>query len=378
MKPSAIFLSNELFFDASKKEGGVRVCTEEYLALMSQLYDVEVFKVRYHISYVYRARVKLGLNAYNDYKAEQYAQQLKETILKRNVKVVFLNLSNTAPFAKVIKTAFGNDVKVILCSHGNESGDFLHEATRFKRRVPFFRNWFSEYTLGHLLKKEAEFRQNDLDAVLTVSPIEEALEFWLGAKFVFMVPRTVNPEFLDRKPVKGRVGFFGDLSHSPNFYGVDEVCKAIAKLSSYPQGAINLRLVGAPAKVGERLAQTYSFVTYLGYLNNDSLKAEVETWAYFLNPVFYYSRGVSTKMAKAFGWGLPVITTTIGCRGYVWSKGDPVIADSAPAMAIAIQQLSTDIDSFREVDEQVRELVASVPNLEAVAKQLEIFIRQFL
>ena len=334
MKPRALFLSNEIYFDVSKQEGGVRVCTEEYLALIKKLYDVEVFTVRYHLSIIYRLRVKLGLNLYNDYQPKQYANKLEEVIRAQKVEAVFLNLSNTAPFSAVIKAVFGEKVKVILCSHGNESGDYLHEATRFKQKISFFRTYFSSYALGLLLKKEAAFRQQHLDAVLTVSSVEEALENWLGAKLVLMVPRTVTMQFMERNPMRGRVGFIGDLSHAPNYFGVDEVCKAIALLPS--KDAITLRLVGTPASVGEHLAASYPFVNFLGYMENDALQKEVCSWAYFLNPVFYYSRGVSTKLAKAFGWGIPVITTTIGCRGYNWRNGTVALAETAAEMAKAI------------------------------------------
>lgn len=373
MKPSALFISNEIYFDASKKEGGVRVCTEEYLALIQKLYDVEVFKVRYHLSFVYRLRVKLGLNVYNDYQPGQYARQLEEVIRARKVELVFLNLSNTAPFAALIKAAFGNTVKVILCSHGNESGDYLHEATRFQKMTSFLRSLFSAYALGHMLKKEAAYRQKDLDAILTVSPVEEALENWLGARQVLMVPRTVTTQFLKRKPVAGRVGFIGDLSHAPNYFGIEEVCKAIALLPSN-EGVISLRLVGAPAAVGEQLAANYPFVHYLGYMDNAALQKEAESWTYFLNPVFYYSRGVSTKLAKAFGWGIPVITTTIGCRGYVWFKGSPVIAETPAEMAKAILCLSNNVDAITNADNDVKELIASIPDMDATAKLLSDFI----
>ncbi|TDQ19367.1 glycosyltransferase involved in cell wall biosynthesis [Algoriphagus boseongensis] len=374
MKPRALFLSNEIYFDASKKEGGVRVCTEEYLALIEKLFDVEVFKVSYHISFTYRLRVKLGLNIYNDYQPEQYAKELEDVIRTKKIELVFLNLSNTAPFAAIIKAIFGNQVKVILCSHGNESGDYLHEATRFQKKNSFFRGWFSSYALGHMLKKEAEFRQKGLDAVLTVSPVEEALENWLGAKQVLMVPRTVTTQFLTRNPVAGRVGFIGDLSHAPNFFGIDEVCKAIELLPSYE--GVNLRLVGAPEAVGERLAAKYPFVNYLGYMDNDSLQQEVSSWTYFLNPVFYYSRGVSTKLAKAFGWGIPVITTKIGCRGYIWRNCDPVMVDTPGTMAKAIQELSNQSESFEIESEQIRTLVTSIPDMEENSKQLALFLKQ--
>ena len=133
-------------------------------------------------------------------------------------------------------------------------------------------------------------------------------------------------------------------------------------------------MVGAPETFGKQLAATYPFVTYLGYLNNDALRQEVGSWTFFLNPVFYYSRGVSTKLAKAFGWGIPVITTTIGCRGYVWCKGIPVIAETPAEMAKAILCLSKNADVIANADKDVKELIASIPDMDATAKLLSDFI----
>lgn len=106
MKPSVLFISNEIYFDYTKQEGGVRVCTEEYLTLLKHNFDIEIFKVSYHYSFAYRMRVKLGINIYNDYKIEKYTTDISDLIKQRNISFVFLNLSNTAPFAKIIKKSF--------------------------------------------------------------------------------------------------------------------------------------------------------------------------------------------------------------------------------------------------------------------------------
>lgn len=374
MKPSALFISNEIYFDYTKQEGGVRVCTEEYLTLLKHNFDIEIFKVSYHYSFPYRMRVKLGINIYNDYKIEKYTTEISYLIKQRNISFVFLNLSNTAPFAKIIKDIFGDQVKVVLCSHGNESGDFLHAFTRFKDDQPFYRSFFSSIALGRLIKKESYFRQELLDAVLTVSPVEESLEKWLGAKHVLMVPRTVNKRFLNRKIIKGRFGFIGDLTHPPNLYGMEQVCSAIESLSSYE--GIDIRIVGSPSAIGEYLSSKYPFVTFLGYLDHESLEHEASTWSFFINPVFYYSRGVSTKLAKALGWGLPVITTSIGFRGYLFNSGSLVIAETANEMAKKIRGFSIDESKILNASESILELIASMPEHVQNAKKLDAFLNQ--
>lgn len=373
MKQTALFLSNSIYFDTSRNEGGVRLCTEEYHALIEQLFQVIDFPVDYQIDIAYRVRARLGINIYHGYKPENYRAALKEVIVKNNIQHVFLNLSNCMVFAPLIKELFHEKVKVIVCSHGNESGDFLHEATRFQLKMPFYKTLLSSFALGSMLKKEAAYRQQFLDAVLTVSPVEEALENWIGAKQVMMVPRTVKKESIQRNAIPGRVGFMGDLSHWPNFFGVDELCKAMSGLKQTQP--VEIRVVGAPAKVGEELAAKYPFVTYMGYLNKAELDAEIKSWAFFLNPVFYYSRGVSTKLAKALGWGMPVITTTIGYRGYKWNKGSLVIAETATAMAQIIIDHSADEVKMKTADEEVKLLTDSIKSIEEIGKELQQFLK---
>jgi glycosyltransferase involved in cell wall biosynthesis len=372
MKKTALFISNSIYLSLSTNEGGVKLCTREYLSLIQLLYDVVLFPVNTHIDLKYRIKVKIGLNVYNDFCPEGYRQQLTTVIQDNNVGIVFLNMSNTASFAEVIKDIFGDKVKIVLCSHGNESGDYLHESTRFAKRLPFYKSILSSYTLGLMLKKEATFRQKFLDAVLTVSPVEESLEKWLGAGNVMMVPRTITNEPVNWEPVTGRVGFIGDLSHWPNFFGIEQLSESI---KNDPGKEIEVRLVGSPGHIGLGLEKTYPFIKYLGYLNNDELEKEVSTWAFFLNPVYYYSRGVSTKLAKALGWGIPVITTSIGCRGYQWDRGDLVFAETPHETAEKIKEFATDPEKIKTAVNAVKELVLSSPTLESIGKNLEEFLK---
>ena len=113
----------------------------------------------------------------------------------------------------------------------------------------------------------------------------------------------------------------------------------------------------------------------MGYLNQSELGAEVSTWAFFLNPVFYYSRGVSTKLAKALSWGLPVITTSIGCRGYQWEKGDPIFAEDVNDFAYKIMELSSNYETLDKAKLQIMEMVKSMSDLNKISKKLEFFLK---
>jgi hypothetical protein len=374
MKPTAIFISNKNYFDNSKQEGGVRQCTLEYLTLIETIYEVIIFKVDYDIDLIYRLRVKFGLNIYNDYKPKHYKQELIDLIKLSKANIVFLNLSNTAPFSKVIKNEFGDKVKVVLCSHGNESGDLLHETVRFRGKLSFVKKLFSSFTLGSVLQKESFFRQSTIDAVLTVSEIEESIEKWIGCRYVLMIPRSIELTQLNHKPVLGRVGFMGDLSHAPNLYGIDEVCKSIS--NHVNSSKIHIHIVGSPSSIGESLSKKYPFVHYIGYLDEENLVKQASTWTFFLNPVFYYSRGVSTKLAKALGWNIPIITTTIGCRGYVWNEGSLIFAETPQDFCNQIFNLSNDTSAIQSARKERDKIISSSYSLLEISNKLRIFLQK--
>lgn len=361
-----LFISNEKFVDKKNSEGGVQLCTFDFIALLKVKFEVLIFPVRYKRNLYRRIIGKLGYNIYRDYVVNDYLEALKNVIIKNNIKYIFLNLSNTMRFSAMIKSEFSEKVKIIICSHGNETGDYIHEIVKFKNNFPWYQRVISSLVLGKRLKLESEFRQNSIDMVLSVSPVEDNIEKWIGSKQTFMVPRTIKLNKIDLKPVLNRVGFIGDLSHWPNIFGIEEVCKALAEYSP----SINLRLVGTHEIIGNRLAKKYPFVTYLGFMYNEELESEASSWTFFLNPVFYYSKGVSTKLAKALGWGLPVITTIAGLRGYEWKDGDFLIAKNAKDMARLIIQNSGNPENILDAQSEVQKIVASSPSFSDIMKQL--------
>lgn len=350
-----LFLTNGLYLDTRNREGGVRNCTNEFIELLSQRFEVIRFPVKNHVTILYRLRVRLGLNHYNDYKPETYREEILKAIRDHNIRIVFLNLSNTVRFASLIKEMTDGKVKVVLCSHGNETGDFLHQVVRFPGGNSYFKNLFSSYTLGRLLKIEAAYRIDAIDMVLTVSPVEENIEKWLGSRNTFMVPRVIKKDFLSLRPVPYRVGFIGDISHTPNHSGVIAVCKELMELGQ----KVEFRLVGGPEEIGRSIEKQYPFVKYLGFLDDGALREEAATWAFFLNLVFYYSRGVSTKLAKALGWGLPVLSTIPGNRGYRWEEGDLLLARNARHMAELIVENAGDPGRIEMAQQVVIKIVSS-------------------
>jgi len=360
----ALFLTNKKYIDPSSPEGGVKFCTQEYIDLIETKFEIILFPVQLKSSFIYRFKKKAGLSAYEEYKVSKYERQLKDVIKENNIQYVFLNLTNTITYSKLIKELCPS-VKIVLCSHGNESGDFLHEMVLHKKQYGF-KKIAAQYLLGKMLSTESTYRKY-IDLVLTVSDVELNIEKWLGSENVYMVARTITGDMIDHHPAKGRIGFFADLSHVPNYYGIIRICNELKKLNT---SEIELRLVGGQKIIGKSLEDEFSFLSYLGYLAEKELQEEMSTWTFSLNPVFYYSRGVSTKLGKSLRWGLPVITTTKGMRGYKWRQGEILNCDTAKEMATLIMQHANNIESSFFYRNEILKMKASSPSREQMMNEI--------
>jgi glycosyltransferase involved in cell wall biosynthesis len=226
--------------------------------------------------------------------------------------------------------------------------------------------------MGRTIRTEVFQRLNFIDGVLTVSEVETQIENWLGAKKVMFVPRTLNYNPILYNNSIGTVGFIGDLSHPPNYFGLKLVFDALNRMDKSDN--FQFRLVGSGSFWGENLAAEFPFVSYLGYLSTEELTNECESWSFFINPVFYYSRGVSTKLAKALGMGLPVITSSIGKRGYSWSAGKLPEAENPTEMAEAMLNLSFDLELINNYRNELKLIARSSPNIKELGNQLSVFL----
>lgn len=318
---------------------------------------------------MYRLKKKVGLSSYEDYNINNYLTSLNSVISNNEINYIFLNLTNTAPFSVLIKKNWPQ-IKVILCSHGNESGDHLHDINLHNKFKGLLRK-SAIYSLGNMVAKESFFRKY-IDLVLTVSDVEVGIEKWLTARQVSMVPRLIGQQNEKYFPIFGRVGFISDLSHEPNYFGILKVCTELNLLDNHQ---IKIRLVGGGHTRGDALQKQYSFVEYLGYLPSDKIIDELSTWTFSLNPVFYYSRGVSTKLAKSLGMGYPVITTDIGMRGYQWKEGNLPVCKTAKEMALLITLLSLNENMINYYKNEVYKIQKSSPSDIEIMTEIVSYIK---
>jgi glycosyltransferase involved in cell wall biosynthesis len=367
IKTNAIFLTHPDLLK-STITGGVQLCSQEFHHILEDMEDInlEDYYVGYTRKISQRMLIKTGMENYDGYDVKRDADALSKHIADNRIELVFLNMASTVRYAKVIKEQFGEKVKTILLSHGNYSGDFLHLITKPLKKTGFLQGLRNKIRLGRLVSTEAEQRVRWLDGVVTLSETERQIENWFGAKKTSFLPRRLYKDFLNHQPVKGRVGFVGRLDHPPNLQGVSIL---LEELNKQPQ-QLQFRLVGAPLEYGQKIQAQFPFVEYLGELGDDELEKEVATWAFLLNPVWWYATGASTKLARAISWGLPIITTTAGMRGYEWKQGALLVADNPAAMADLLIREANCPDQVTYWGNQTRLIAENGPDQHELANRI--------
>lgn len=373
-----LFIYNEADLK-SKTNGGVQLCSQEFLSIIREMNtELKLFCVTHSRSYMFRLLRKLNLDNYMGYNTDSYAAALKKTIVQHQITHVFINKAELLRFSKTIKQLeLPNMVapKVVIMSHGNESGDLLGELTEYQARHKGLLKLTGIIKLGLTLYTESFFRRRYVDLVCAMSEEESLIERWLGINHTFFIPRLIaGSERLQRNPIPGRFGYVGTLNHSPNLTAIKKLCDTLVRKNIIPE----LRIVGHPPSIGMSLELEYKFIKYMGPLTDIELFEEVKTWAYSINPIFNYSRGASMKLAKYIEWEIPVITTKAGRRGYIFKKGSLIETESnADAFAEAISNCINQVIDYNELVEQIIAVKTSSLTKfevgEALKKQIELY-----
>ena len=224
--------------------------------------------------------------------------------------------------------------------------------------------------LGRTIQEEIQQRQAT-DLVICICQEDVLFEQWLGAPRCLFLPRSIEVQDLDLKPVAGRIGCVATLNHEPNVDGIKQLAKELEC-----SGDMVLRVVGGPVEVGKRLQEKFNAIEYVGRLSDEQLFDEAATWSAFTNPIFCQARGASTKVATALGWGLPVATTVVGARGYRWDESDIPLAKSTKELADICRLISYgDSNTWQMRAKQIRGLAPSLTEAGAMlASSLETIV----
>lgn len=352
--------------------GGVQTCSREYLALLAAAnIAIEVLETDVDRRPVTRLIQQIRTSPYTGSLSNRDLQKVESAA--ESADIIFLNQVNLASCLARLRHPERVRPKVVLLSHGAEVTDLLN-LIRARQRLPLSGRLrpTPERTLRNVLMDELAARVGVRTAVC-LSAFDADFERWLGVPDVTWIPRTVTPMPLAWKPIANRFGFLGTLDHAPNLEGLIEI---LQKIESSKLKHLEIRIVGGPPRIGQWLAQRFTYVTYLGAIDDTSLETEAATWSAFLNPIFCQARGCSTKLATALAWQIPVITTPVGCRGYVYEKGRIPTFNGAAEFVDAMLGFA---DTARRelAQEDVRQAGLSTPGIVENSLRLRLLLGRF-
>jgi len=359
-KNNALVTGNNACFSGS---GGVQWCTSEYLRTLGEVFEVSIVGYDSPRGLMDRISRKLARRPFSLGMPKNAMEKIMSWAGGEDHNWVFLNNTCALEFVRVVPREKRTNIKTIFLSHGAQITDEVNERVISDHAI-------SAAKLKRTLVAEITLRRA-LDGVICISEEDAIFERWLGSTNVCFIPRMIARAPLPLQPRRGLIGTVSTLSHGPNVQGIRFLAEALDRAGS----DVRLRLVGGPDAAGENLAREYASVDYCGRLNDAELEREAATWCAFANPIFCQARGASTKIATALGWGLPVLTTRQGVRGYRWDVDALPLASSATELAAVCRQvaLSGDRGDWRKRAETIIDLA---PSLAQTAKQLADFLKQ--
>jgi hypothetical protein len=364
----ALFLSHEKLLLAGG--GGNQICSREYHEVLTaggfELVDVTYASER---ALGRRLRNRIAPSSYPDLVPGDYWSRVESSAKDAKVRFIFCNFSSFLPHAAALRRIADEvGARVVLLSHGLESVDDVHRMRI--ARAAYGHGRFRLVSAAHLAREMEQEAQGLplFDHVLCLAEFEVGICRWLGAHSVSWWPRTfpVGGQ-LSWYPSGDRLGIIGTLDHPPNLEGAYLFCEAAAQLPSVP---FRLRLVTRSKGVATELASRFDFVDFVGSLDDErALHAEVGTWSAFLHPIFCYAMGCSTKVAVGLSWGLPVLTTPAGLRGYRFSEGMPPMART-PADMAKTAAASVSLEAASKLREQSLKILATAPTVREVGADI--------
>jgi hypothetical protein len=162
-------------------------------------------------------------------------------------------------------------------------------------------------------------------------------KYFIIDKPTFYIPNGTKymPDIVFGKNVDSKKIVFVGSGHPPNNIAAEYIIKVAALVPEY-----DFVIAGDCVRGIEGLPCTDNVIK-IKEISNDEVDAMFDEAFAFINPMQSGS-GTHLKMMKALSYGLPIITSSIGARGFSKAEKDAcmVVADEVDSMAKAIKTIS--------------------------------------
>jgi glycosyltransferase involved in cell wall biosynthesis len=171
--------------------------------------------------------------------------------------------------------------------------------------------------------------------------------------------------------------FVGSFSHSPNVDAVRFMAREVLPLirAALPEIELHVAGLNAPAEFDD---YSSGGVKMLGFVPD--LNAVMSTARVFVAPI-RFGAGINGKIGEALGYGLPVVTTTLGAKGWGLTNEEQIlVADSPADFANAVVRLYNDRALWQKLSDagygyikqhNTPEVIGRISN-ESIKKLIEI------
>jgi GT2 family glycosyltransferase len=190
------------------------------------------------------------------------------------------------------------------------------------------------------------------DATLVVSPVEKELLGRMAPDVDVRILSNIHAlhDRGDSFDQRNGLVFIGGFRHSPNVDAVRWFVEEVFPKVRQRLPGVVLHVIGShpPADL-RNWAETVEGVRFHGFVEN--VEPYLRSCRLSVVPL-RYGAGVKGKINLSMSYGLPVVSTSIGCEGMFLNDGlDVLMADGADAMAAAVCRLHEDQALWERISE---------------------------
>lgn len=240
--------------------------------------------------------------------------------LSKNTDLIILDHYSTAPFIENI-----TGVPIIYNSHNSE-------ITMAKQLYPE-----NEYAISLLTEMEhIAISKSEITTYCSKEDFNNIVKYYgLEVEGEYVPNGAVYKKDIDHKNrLASKDILFVGSGHLPNVIAAKELIPLAKLMPQY-----NFIIVGDSGKgINQKAAP--SNIKVLGHIEHEELDELFEQSFAFINPMKSGS-GTHLKMMKALAFGIPIITSRVGARGFENNEIENamIIADDVSSMKLAIEKL---------------------------------------
>ena len=233
----------------------------------------------------------------------------------------------------------------------------------------------SRYITERMIREESAYLKT-FDSVFTLSEVDrQALNSFCPGLEIHVSPCPSPEEPMPvalrlERPLQNFVFLAGE-GHQANVDGFRWFMKQVWPAIKGRLPEARVEVIGKWSPAAQASLPNHEDINFLGFIPEmmKTLQNKV-----MIVPVFVGS-GIRTKILAAWGASCPVVTTTVGVEGLPGQTGEHfIIADDAPAFAMACIELSQNVDKLNQFAVNGLALVQKYFSLAAVRKtRLEIY-----